>query len=148
MEPFKIEHYEREFGKGSFCPWRTLPREEAFSLFAGLKTRLQLPDSAEGLHVVKHIADNSLVLPGIDAEDDNFDLNKILHSTGLSVPESVYLNWYWFDKVDEFRTCDLARYFEWIWYPSADDTDIIDPELRWIISVSHHGLVSYMKLSI
>ena len=89
----------------------------------------------------------SIAVDGADAEDDAFELEKLLDRLELSLSETVYLNWSWFPSgdVDEIKTEDVLTKFTDIWYPAADDLDLIDPQMQWVLSIHHWGAVSAWK---
>lgn len=146
MDALKIEHYEREHGSGTFLPFRHLSKEEATQLFAVLRGRLGLPNDVDPLTLVRNIFARGTAVVGVNADNDDFDLLRVLDQLGLDVPETVYLNWYRFDNIDGLRTRDLASAFDDVWYPSSDDLDILDSQMRWLVSITHEGEVRAMRL--
>jgi hypothetical protein len=69
-----------------------------------------------------------------------FDLLRVLPDH-VRERDTVLINWYRFDDVDEVRTKDLATFFSDFWYASSDDIDIFDPDVTCILSVRHDGTV-------
>jgi hypothetical protein len=69
----------------------------------------------------------------------DIDLLHIFNENEISYSEKIYLNWYRFDRIDEMYVMDVAQYFSDLWYPGADDIDVFDFDLNWIISVTHYG---------
>ncbi len=62
------------------------------------------------------------------------------------VPEDeLFVQWRIFQEVDKFRRVDLEREFYSIWYPTSDDIEVFDGTLKWIVFVSHHGSISFLK---
>ena len=41
---------------------------------------------------------------------------------------------------------DTDSYFDDIWYPDADDIDVFDDTVTWILSVAHSGQNKLLKL--
>ena len=78
--------------------------------------------------------------------DDQFSVLKLLRDLQLECSESLYLNWYRFDDVDEMKAEDLSRMFDDIWYPGPDDLDLIHAEAHWILSIDHEGFVKFLNL--
>jgi hypothetical protein len=147
MEAFKIEHYERENGVGTFVPFRHLSTHEANSIFQSLKRRLELPEEFDGLQVVRIISKRGVFIKDFDADQDDFDLKQVMNHINLFVEDKLFVNWYRYDNIDEFRANDLYEKFSDIWYPSSDDIDVFDSSLSWILSISHHGKVQVIRLS-
>ena len=147
MEPFKIEHYEREFGVGTFIPFRHLSANEASSIFQILKRRLELPEEFDGLQVVRIISQRGTFVYEFNADQDDFDLKQVMNYLNLNVGDKVFVNWYRFDNIDEFRTDDLIKKFSDIWYPSSDDIYVFDSSMNWILSIDHGGYIQIVRLS-
>jgi hypothetical protein len=145
VEPFKIQIFEREHGPGTFIWFRNVSKPEALELLHRLKKRLQLPAQADALNVLKIMRDRSTRLEGLNADDKGFDLRLVLGR--LRATDRVFLNWHHFDDLNEVRVEDLRNYFEYLWYPSSDDLEILDPELGWILSIDHSGNILLLDLS-
>ena len=80
-------------------------------------------------------------MEGLNAGDENFDLENVTQTAGISVHDKVFVNWYHFDKIDTLAFKDLAVFLGYIWYPSSDDIDIFDSSFSWIVSITHQGEV-------
>ena len=87
-----------------------------------------------------------VLLDDINAEDEDFDWNKVFNSIGIPVPNEVFINFERFNSIDVFLFKDFCKYFGDIWYPSADDIEIFDASFNWIVSVKHYGAVHYAKI--
>jgi hypothetical protein len=146
METFKIENYEREHGAGTFLSFRHLTGDKANHVLGSLKRRLELPDEFDGNQVVRFINDKSVIVNGVDATREDFDLKQVLSQLKFNLADTVYLNWYRFDELDEVQTDGLCRVFKDIWYQSSDDLDIVDSNMNWLLSIAHHGVVSALSL--
>ena len=146
MESFKIQHFEREHGAGSFPSFRTLSATEARGLFVAVRQAAGLCDLSTPEELVRAVWDKSIVQEGVQADRDDFSLLHLIHQLGLPSCGRVYLNWHWYEDVDEIRVDDLAECFSDIWYPAADDMDITDTEWRWVISIHHEGMVALLRL--
>ena len=125
MDKFKIENYEREHGAGTFVPFRHLGDEEANYVKEGLRMRLNLPEGLPSGEILRAIQDRSTLLPGVDADADEFNLRHVLDNLGFEVSEFTYLNWRRFDDIDEVKSSYLPPIFSDVWYPSADDLDLL-----------------------
>jgi hypothetical protein len=53
----------------------------------------------------------------------------------------VLLNWGHWEEMDRMNCGVVVEHFDFLWYPKADDLDILDEELRWIVSVDHDGWI-------
>lgn len=74
---------------------------------------------------------------------DDIKLDDILIQLNIASSDKVFLNWDYFQNVDEMYYEDLNRYLLDFWYPGADDLDIIDYNLNWIINIDHNGIIRY-----
>jgi hypothetical protein len=145
VEEFKIENFEQEYGANSFPAFRSLACEEANHTLISLKRRLGLPDELNAQDVLKAIDLRSNVVDGVDATEEAFDLRAVLRGLEFSAA-MVFVNWYRFDRIDEFETEDLCKYFGDIFYPSADDLEILDSSLTWLVSIRHYGAVKALSI--
>ena len=145
MEQFKIDNFVRAFGNG-FPDYRCLSGTECADLFSRLATRLGLPTTIQGLDLLIELSKLGVVLPGVSAESDDFVLSRTISDSGIVSEPSVFLNWYRFDNVDQLQLTDLTKYFDDIWYPAADDIDVFDTTLSWVISIRHDGMVFLVRL--
>lgn len=87
-----------------------------------------------------------VLLDDINAEDEDFDWNKVFNSIGIPVPNEVFINFERFNNIDVFLFKDFCKYFDDIWYPAADDIEVFDSSFNWIVSVKHYGAVHYAKI--
>lgn len=87
-----------------------------------------------------------VLLDDINAEDDDFDWNKVFNSIGIPVPNEIFINFERFNNIDVFLFKDFCKYFDDIWYPAADDIEVFDASFNWIVSVKHYGAVHYAKI--
>jgi len=146
VEHFKIAEFEREHGQGTFPRFRSLSPPETTALATSLLQVLALPVDAGPLELLSVIRSRSLPIDAVNADDENFCLGDLLRKLNYPESELVYLNWYQYDEIDECRTEDVVRLFHDIWYPSADDLELIDSQLKWILSIEHHGMVRGLRL--
>ena len=146
MEAIKIENYEREHGAGSFVSFRHLSKKEADHKFGLLRQRLESADELDALQVVSLIRNKGVVVEGVDATRDDFDLKYLLNQLKFDVADTLFLNWYRFDKIDELRTDDVCAKFTDIWYSSSDDLDVFDSNIDWLLSIEHNGTVRALSL--
>jgi hypothetical protein len=146
MELFKITHFERDHGAGTFVRFRHLSKEESLAVVQQLWARLKLQGEVDAQRLVRAIWKAAKPVHEIGDAEEDFCLDDLLRRLGFSATGSVFLDWRRFEDVDEVLTEDFCRQFSDIWYPSSDDLDIVDSELRWILTVSHCGLISGIRL--
>ncbi len=139
MDDFKIEHFEREHGAGTFPVHRRLSVFECDRLVHALGQRLGIDEPSRET-VQDHLTGRyrfHVVLEEPNAEM----LRAALLTCSAELPDRVYLNWDRFQTVDEMSARDLIGHFDDIWYPASDDLDIIHPAGEWVVLVHHEGWV-------
>lgn len=141
MDAWKIQHYEKELGT-PFPPFRSLSEQETHDLRSHLAAIHDIAPASSLLEFTINIANKATFLESLNADDETFDLSSVFEKLGIPLPEKIHINWYRYDRVDEMNTADLVKSFDWIWYPVAEDIDLIDPQGKWIISVNHEGYIS------
>lgn len=144
MEEFKIELFKKNYPTEEFPRFKILSFEEAREVFSKLSEKMG--DFLPSDQVAKKINAEGVWLQSYNAEDDGFTLKTVFDKIKITPKAKVYLNWHHFDNVDEIGFDDLNQYFDDIWYPSSDDIDIFDESFTWILSISHYGAVSIVKL--
>ena len=138
MENFKLENFKLDH-----------PEERTFDVNVSkditvreVQARLCKKFSQEtiGIDLVKVIREKSLYIGDVSES-----VSKIFNQEGIKQPETIFLNWYRFDAFDEMLFSDFIKCFDYIWYPSADDLDIFDQSLSWILSIDHDGSIFLWK---
>lgn len=124
---------------------RELDGFEVKTLRDRLVEKLCLPPNVDGLEVVTLFDRVQRYAATLSQEEPGFDLMAAGHSLGIKWPKSLYLNWYRFDAVERMSTSDIARYFDYIWYPGPDDLDLFDDSLSWIVTVTHGSTVQAVR---
>ncbi|MDB6092786.1 MAG: hypothetical protein JWM32_348 [Verrucomicrobia bacterium] len=63
----------------------------------------------------------------------------------LPTSDKLYVNWYQYDDIDEFDALDVIGRLSDIWYPVAEDLEIMDITSRWIVTIEHDGVVVLLR---
>lgn len=150
MDQDKINHfYEfREPGDTEEFPkFRTLNSEECSIVRVALQNSFRNFEGLNGLQIRNSAFKEGTTLVGVNAGEANFTPASALLNSGVSVLESVYINWYNFDQIDELAFHDLNAAFSDIWWPGPDDINIFDASYKWILSIDHDGYISLLKSS-
>jgi len=144
----KQQNYFRDHPDGVFPAIEALPRRTVERIRETLTSTL-LPESPGNgwLGLVEAIREKAVPVQGFHAADPAFDLERCMASVGLDPGNRVIMNWYRFEELDEMAFHDLCESFAYVWYPSADDLEIIDPGLRWVLTVEHHGAIAFLRLN-
>jgi hypothetical protein len=144
MERFKIEHFRREH-PGTAFPWfRPLSTDEA----TNIKTRIRglLASDTDDLNLTRLVAAISVPLPGVSAEEPGFCLARQIQLRGVRPEPLVFINWYRYDEIDEMRLDELSKHLAYVWYPKADDIEVFDDSLQWMLTIAHTGEVGFARL--
>ena len=124
---------------GKQFPWfRTLDARETNSLYSRLCAVVDLPANADGLELVQTIEKAGTILTGAELRDFSGDIQHALQESRVVPRSNVYVNWYRFDEIDEFHFDDILRWFPDLWYTAAEDPDIFDDSLTWMLSLRHY----------
>ncbi len=84
---------------------------------------------------------------GVDLEASEVPLQVLFSRCGIVPLPELYVQWRMFREIDVFPTTELERCFYDVWYPKADDIELFDDSMDWLILVSHFGMVSMLHLS-
>jgi hypothetical protein len=143
MEAFKIALFEQEHG----CPfplYYSLSATEGQALQARLTSHFGLTASHTANGFECALASRQTYYHEANAEYD-FALLPTLTALGITPLPELFINWARFEEVDVFQTTDVTRYFDDLWYPVADDIDLFDASLGWVVSIRHDGVVSVIR---
>lgn len=141
MEHFKVEHFERERQGERFPKFETLGPNELLRIRKGLARKIGLDESVSPLVLIKSLLDGSHPVEDVDATSESFQLSSLAEELDIILPRYVDINWDRLATVDRMEFAELSKYFHDIWYPSADDIEVFDDTLSWILFVHHSGSV-------
>jgi hypothetical protein len=142
MEAFKIALFEQEHAV-PFPSYRSLPAEEGRALQASLASQFGLTASCTAGAFERDLASRQTHHEANATQD--FALLPTFTALGIAPLPELFVNWARFEEVDAFQTVDVARYFDDLWYPVADDIDLFDASLNWLVSIRHDGVVSVIR---
>ena len=142
IEGFKLDHPGKEFPQ-----YRSLQEDEMADIRTRLKIAIGMPEAADNLTLSKGIAALQGSCSAENANRETFNLSDTLKGFDVHPEPLVYVDFYRYDDVDELRAEDVIRYFPYIWYPGSDDISIFDRSLKWVLSISHDGEVTLIRLS-
>ena len=143
MEAFKIALFKQEHA-GPFPAYRSLPPAEGRALQACLARQFGLTASGTAGEFERALASRQTYHQEANAEQD-FALLLTLTALSIAPLPELFINWARFEEVDAFQTADVARYFNDLWYPIADDIDLFDASFSWLVSIRHDGVVSVIR---
>jgi hypothetical protein len=138
MDEFKISLFENEH-KASFPQYRELTKLENQKLADEISKKYNI-------NILNFKMDLAAKQSFYNESDslENFKLIDALKKIGITPMKEVFINWYKFERLDVFNAVDLDKYFYDIWFPSSDDIDIFDESLKWVVSIRHDGIISYI----
>ncbi|MEW8000839.1 MAG: hypothetical protein AB2794_12490 [Candidatus Thiodiazotropha endolucinida] len=145
MQKFKIEHFDKDNPTLEFPNYRSLNNEELINVQENLISGFNVNTDRDLLRLVKAIDSLEIDIDDINADDDDFNLQKIFDFIKIKPTEYIYINWYRYDDIDSMMLSDFSNYFHDIWYQGSDDIDIFDETFSWIVSVRHDGAMRYTK---
>lgn len=90
--------------------------------------------------------ERSALVEDLDLEENEMPLLPLFSSCGVAPRGELYLQWGIFREVDGFSLAELERCFYELWYPGADDIELFDESMDWVIFVRHFGAVSVLTL--
>ena len=144
MEKFKIEHFIKDNPGVGFPHYRELPSSQCHEIVDTIAEKYNIKAN-DSLELVNVLAARRTVIEAVNAEDISFDLCYVFKQVQVAPLDMIFINWYRYDRIDTMLFSDLVKYFNDIWYPSADDIDIFDSPLDWILSIDHEGYVWLLR---
>jgi hypothetical protein len=144
MKDFKLKNWQKDHPEQVFPAFESLPLSEAVELGARLSKQFKL----SGLTTEEATLElwrRSQAIPDLYLKDEDIPLSMIFFRCEIVPEDELFVQWRIFQEVDKFRRVDLEREFYSIWYPTSDDIEVFDGTLKWIVFVSHHGSISFLK---
>ncbi|MDA3798982.1 MAG: hypothetical protein PF692_07870 [Kiritimatiellae bacterium] len=145
MDKDKIKIFNNENAGKIFPKLVSISNEKRISLLSNIANWLESSKEENAFEVLKLLTENELVVEGWNADNSIFNLHNLVNYLSIIPNNRVYINWNLFDDVDLVEFTDLCKHFIYFWYPGADDIDIFDETLKWIVSIDHNGYISYIK---
>src|ERR1035437_61957 len=130
MDEFKIELFESGNVQKKFPWFRSLSVIECNSIAEIIYDKFGLPSDTKAQEFVNFIDNKQLFIDNFNATD-NFNLSSLFSYIKIEPLDKILINWFHYDKIDEFLFSDLEKYFDDIWFESSDDIDIFDKNLEW-----------------
>jgi hypothetical protein len=141
MDQFKIENYQRDKPGMAFPSWEPVPPEKCSLFRERIASQVELQPRVDSLVLLRKLSEISFDVTSFEPDSARPDLLKILQSLKIEPLKQVYINWYRYENIDKMTFLDLELHLDDIWYPASDDIDIFDDTLKWILSVTHYGIV-------
>jgi hypothetical protein len=145
MNPDRVRQFERDHPSETFPRVSHLSEQEGAQIRNSLARRIGLEAGVDPLVLTRELRRRSQRLQGINAEA-SFDLNTAFHAAHIRPAQQVLLNWHRFDEISGMALEDVIARFDYLWYPSADDLDLFDHSLAWLLSVTYQGDIYVLRL--
>jgi hypothetical protein len=146
MQAFKIREFMKDHPGTAFPAHRTLSAVERKAVTRRIRERLELPEHAALVDIQRTLYEMLSRRPlNVSADDRSFDLTQVIGSVSGYVPNEVFLGW-GLEEIDAMASIEVAKWFDDIWYPSADHLFIFDESVKWFVYVDDEGRVHSTKL--
>ena len=144
MEAFKIGNFIRE-NPGSPPPKFVALKASEVGEFAEklLTTSGQPKGTPEDL--IRWLSAHADPVQGVNLDEGDMPLRKVFDRSGITPGPVLYVEWGSLRDIDRFETEELERLFYDVWYPGADDIEIFDDTLEWLMFVRHYGGVEIWR---
>ena len=139
MDAFKVENFTHDYPDHQFPWFEALSATETKKIRETLLQQVGLSETDNPLTLVHQILKRSQPIDYISADNEAFKLADLFATLRLQPLDNILVNWYRFDDIDRMKREDVLTYFHALWYPGAEDIDIFDDSLSWIVLVLHSG---------
>ena len=140
MQQFKIENFLRE-NPGIPAPkFRPLTDLEVSELVGRLLLKAGSPRGTPQ-EIMLWFSGHASPIPDIDLDKNEVPLKDLFAKAGITPSSLLYLQWGALRDIDQFKADDLFKYLYEVWYPGADDVEIFDDSLAWMMLLRHYGIV-------
>jgi hypothetical protein len=144
MNEIKIINFKKEHPETSFPAYRELPLHECMAITDSISKKHNIRASTP-LEFLEMLNKRQKDVESENADCASFNLRSVLTKLHIQPLDMVFINRWRFDQIDSMSFDDVSKYFDDIWYPSADDIDIFDSSFEWILSIDHAGYLKLLK---
>jgi len=141
MQSFKIDNFVRENPGVPPPRFHSLTDSEGSALVERLLANVGPPQGTTQ-EVMRWLSEQATPLTEVDLDQYEVALPELLRRAGIKPCPVLYVQWSALRDIDRFESEELARHFYDVWYPSADDIEIFDDTLAWLMFVRHYGGVA------
>nr|WP_297024600.1 hypothetical protein [uncultured Prevotella sp.] len=140
MDQFKLDFFKKDF-KNKVLNFSTRSKDECEKIYTSFCLAYKIKRQ-ERNNIFSIIQDKGRCINSINAEDRNFNLERLLYEQNIKqVPTQLNICWDFFSTIDTFESKDIVHYFDYIWYPAADDIIIFDNLYTICLMVRHDGVI-------
>ena len=140
MEQYKLDFFKKDH-PNQLLRFVTLSAVECDKVFASFGQFYNIePKNRNDIFGI--IQSEGRFVDSVNAENENFDLRRLVQEQNIkAMPQYMNVCWDCFHSVDVFDFNDVADFFDYIWYPSADDVILFDESYEVCLMVRHDGAV-------
>ena len=140
MEQYKLDFFKKDHKKQNLS-FVSLYMEECDKVFASFCLSYKIAPLYRN-DIFSIIQSEGRFVNSVNAKDENFDLRRLIYEQNIKeMPKHVNVCWDSFYTIDAFDFKDVADFFDYIWYPSADDIILFDESYKVCFMVRHDGAV-------
>lgn len=140
MDQFRLDIFRKDHNNVSlnFVTLSKKKCDEAFASFC-LKHKIQENERANIFNIIQNKGHH---INFTNAEDVEFNLALLIKKLNINkLPTYLYVCWDFFYEIDVFKFNDVVKYFDYIWYPIADDIIIFDGSFNLCLMIRHDGII-------
>ena len=138
MQEFKIENFLRENPGASPPHFTPLTDAEVQDVAERLMIAAGRPKGTPE-EIISGLLQEAVPLEGVNLDKEETPLHEVFKKAHISPAPVLYVEWGALRNIDRFHTDDLDRHLYDVWYPAADDIEIFDDTLSWLIFIRHYG---------
>jgi hypothetical protein len=140
----RMELYKRENPNVIFPDFQEIPSEECKSLSLEISKKF-LNEAFSGLDLLTQLFKKAVRIENVNAASECFSLIETLQKQEITFTETGYIDWYRLDRTTKMRIQDISSCFEYLYFPSADDIQIFDSSISWLMFIEHDGEVYILR---
>jgi hypothetical protein len=144
MQEFKIENFQRENPGVSPPRFTPLTDAEEEHVRGRLMVAVGQPNGTPE-EIIVEVLKKAVPLEGVNLDKEETPLHEVFGKAQISPAPVLYVEWGALRNIDRFRTDDLDRHFYDVWYPVADDIEIFDDSMSWLMFIRHYGGVEVWR---
>jgi hypothetical protein len=140
----RIGLYQSENPNKQLPSFKTLSKSECENLSKDLSYKY-FQEIKTGLELITSLYDVCKRVKIITENEEPFILSNFLKDHGIEKTGKCYIDWYRFTRIDQFQIADVDWFFDYIYYPVADDIAIFSENLEWLLLIDHDENISMCK---
>lgn len=135
MDIFKKDH------ESQVINFVTLSKEECDKIYASFCSAYMIKKQDRN-DIFSVIQNRGHYIDFMNAGDKSFNLYRLIYGQNIGeMPNCLNVCWDSFCTIDIFDLNTIINFFDYIWYPSADDIIIFDESYKICLLVRHDGVI-------